>query len=237
MIAYSVAAAIVLGTVGWFVFSPTNTYWSPASLILICFGPVLAGSVAAIVFGTPWSRARLCCWTRPPVPRRPLCRSMRSRSRTSSAASPGSAARVAPFLEGVAGAGRITPADRALAARSRAAPHRARGRNRQELAGCRRAGDRDGRQRSGAPRRPHEGVAARGACRDCSWRFSRARSWTESRCSSSFARSRTGSTAGRSQHRCRPARGPTAAPARRRTTSPSRPRSTISPGTTAGASY
>jgi hypothetical protein len=116
MIRYSIPTVVAVGIDGGLVFSTIKNYWPTLGIIVISTGPVVVASVASIVF----------CYV---VVERTLAflETSAGDEEAYSAAEPMDddealdriarvSARVAPFIEGVARSGAITPTDRALAA-------------------------------------------------------------------------------------------------------------------------
>jgi hypothetical protein len=113
---YSIPLVIFAGIVGFVVFSSITTFWPPVGIVVISAGPVLVAGVAATVFSyTVVERTAAYLDTSagaeevyPAAPALDAAGQLGHVARVS--------ARVAPFLEAVAAAGVITPADRGLAA-------------------------------------------------------------------------------------------------------------------------
>jgi hypothetical protein len=116
MLAYSIPTVAFVAVDGWLVFSRINNFWPPLGVVTIAAGPTVVAAVSAVVFCyTVVSRTTAFLDTSAAdeevysavVPftqtdaRRRIARV---------------SARVAPFIQGVAREGVITPADRALAA-------------------------------------------------------------------------------------------------------------------------
>ena len=116
VIVYSVPAIVVVGIVGTAVFSSISTFWPPLGILVISAGPVLVAGVASVVFCyTVVDRTQAHLDTSAGVEEvYPATEALDEVKETGSIARV--SARVAPFLAGIADAGVITPADRALAA-------------------------------------------------------------------------------------------------------------------------
>jgi hypothetical protein len=116
LIGYAVVAAIPLAFLGWVVFSPVTHIWTPLGVIAISSGPVVVAGVASIVFSYTVV-ARTSAFLDTSAADEEVYSAVETR--TEEEETGGTArvsARVAPFIEGVATAGVITPTDRALAA-------------------------------------------------------------------------------------------------------------------------
>jgi hypothetical protein len=116
MLAYSVPTVLFVAVDGWFVFSRINDFWPPLGVVTIAAGPTVVAAVSAVVFCyTVVSRTTAYLDTSAAdeevysaVVAFDETEARRRIARVS--------ARVAPFIQGVAREGVITPADRALAA-------------------------------------------------------------------------------------------------------------------------
>jgi hypothetical protein len=107
---------VFTGVVGWIVFSSQADFWPPAAIVIISIGPLTIGAAGGVVFSYTVVARTLAL----------LDTSAGNEEfyATSELADPDQqrdsiarvSARVAPFLERVAGAGAITPENRALAA-------------------------------------------------------------------------------------------------------------------------
>jgi hypothetical protein len=116
MILYSIPTVAVAAVVGSLVFSSISTFWPPLGIIVISAGPVVVAAVAATVFCySVVERTTAFLDTSAGIeegyPTAPLLDATEESGRIARVS-----ARVAPFLETIARAGVITPADRALAA-------------------------------------------------------------------------------------------------------------------------
>jgi hypothetical protein len=116
MIRYSIPAVIVAAVDGGLVFSTITSFWPPAGIIVIACGPVVVAAVAAIVFcyvvvGRTLAFLETSAGVEEAYSATEPMDDDDARDRIARVS-----ARVAPFIEGVAHAGVITPADRALAA-------------------------------------------------------------------------------------------------------------------------
>jgi len=113
---YSLPILVFTAAVGWIVFSSQTGFWPWAAILIISIGPVTIGVAGAVVFSCTFVARTLALLdtsagveeyyaTSEPVDEEQQRESIARAS-----------ARVAPFLEGVAAAGSITPENRALAA-------------------------------------------------------------------------------------------------------------------------
>jgi hypothetical protein len=113
---YAVPILVFVGLVGWRVFSAQTSYWPPIILVILIIGPTAIGSVAGIVFSyTVVARTLALLDTSAGTEEfYPTAEPVDEADERDSVAR--MSARVAPFLQQVAAAGVITPANRALAA-------------------------------------------------------------------------------------------------------------------------
>jgi hypothetical protein len=112
---YSIPLVVFTGVIGFVVFSSITTFWPPVGIVVISAGPVFVAGVAATVFSytvVERTAAHLNSSASAeelyPAPALDAAGQLGNVARVS--------ARVAPFLEEIAAAGVITPADRAVAA-------------------------------------------------------------------------------------------------------------------------
>ena len=104
------------GIVGWIVFSSQTDFWPPAAIVIIAIGPVTIGAAGGVVFAhTVVSRTLALLDTTAGVEEFYAATETPDADQQRESIARVSA-RVAPFLEKVAAAGKITPENRALAA-------------------------------------------------------------------------------------------------------------------------
>jgi hypothetical protein len=116
MITYSVPTMIALSVIGWLVFAPINHIWTPVGIIVIAIGPVAVVAVASVVFCyTVVERTRAFLDTTA-ADEEVYSADVALEEIDEKGSIARTSARVAPFIEAVADSGRITGADRALAA-------------------------------------------------------------------------------------------------------------------------
>jgi len=112
----SIPLIVFAGVVGWIVFSSQTNFWPPAALVIIAIGPVSIGAVGGVVFSyTVVARSLALLDTSAGIEEYYAATDANDDEQQRASIARVSA-RVAPFLEGVAAAGVITPANRALAA-------------------------------------------------------------------------------------------------------------------------
>ena len=104
------------GIVGWIVFSSQTDFWPPAAIVIIAIGPVTIGAAGGVVFSyTVVSRTLALLDTSAGVEEFYAASDTADADQQRDSIARVSA-RVAPFLERVAAAGKITAENRALAA-------------------------------------------------------------------------------------------------------------------------
>jgi hypothetical protein len=116
MVVYSIPTIVIAAVVGSLVFTSLSRFWPPVGIVVISTGPVLVAAVASVVFSYSVVE-RTTAWLETSAGDEEVYPVSRYLDDTELASSiTRVSVRVAPFLEGVANAGMITPADRTLAA-------------------------------------------------------------------------------------------------------------------------
>ena len=110
---YAIPSVLVVGAIGVSVYQGTNTYWPIGTVVIICIAPTVTAAAASGVFSyTVVSKTRRAIEH---PDRGEVADPLPPTVAVESAVLAQVGARVAPFLRGLAEAGTITDADRALA--------------------------------------------------------------------------------------------------------------------------
>jgi hypothetical protein len=116
MVFYSIPAIVVVAVDGRLVFGTLATFWPPLGLVVIAAGPVAVAAIASVVFCHSVVSRSLAFLDTSAADEQVYSASEVLESHEARLRMARVSARVAPFIESVANAGVITPADRALAA-------------------------------------------------------------------------------------------------------------------------
>jgi hypothetical protein len=116
MLAYSIPTVAFVAVDGWLVFSRMNHFWPPLGLVTIAAGPTVVAAVSAVVFCYVVASRTMAFLDTSAADEEVYSAVVPFDETEARRRIARVSARVAPFIQGIARDGIITPADRALAA-------------------------------------------------------------------------------------------------------------------------